>query len=78
MAVCDGTLNYTAGGIGKGKGFHHSLVAVGGSGGQRPNVPWTKNMKCGAHVTLFAASSSLIQKRHQSTAGLTETFQIAC
>ena len=40
-------MNYTACGTGKGQGFPHSLVAVGGrgSGGQRPDVSWTKHMK---------------------------------
>ena len=34
MAVCSGTVNYTAGRIGKGKGFPHILVAVLRGGGQ--------------------------------------------
>ena len=38
MAVSSGTVNYTAGGICKGKGFMHSLVAVWVSQAQRPDV----------------------------------------
>ena len=33
MVVCSGTVNYTAGGTGKGQDFPRSLVAVGGGGG---------------------------------------------
>ena len=53
MVVCSGTVNYTAGGIGK--GFPGSLVAVGGSLCSGPNVSLTKNMKCGAYFSLLAA-----------------------
>ena len=52
------SVNYTASGIGKGKGFPHSLVVVKGGGvqwDQRPTVFWAKNMKGGAHSPLFAA-----------------------
>ena len=31
--MCSGTVNYTAGGTGKGQDFPRSLVAVGGGGG---------------------------------------------
>ena len=59
--------NYTAGGTGQGQGFPRSVVAVGvegGSGGQRPNVSWTKHMKYGANFCLFAASFfPITQKR---------------
>ena len=50
-------------------------MAVGGSGGQRPNVTWTKHMKYGANFSLFAASFfpiSQTKKRQPSTVGLTE------
>ena len=56
--MCSGTVNYTAGGTGKGQGFPRSLAAVGGggggggSGGQMPNVSWTKHMKYGANFSL--------------------------
>ena len=68
--MCSGTVNYTAGGTGKGQGFPRSLVAVvaggggGGSGVQRPNVSWTKHMKYGDNFSLFAASFfPIIKKR---------------
>ena len=50
MAVCSGTGNYNAGGIGHGKGLPRSLVAVGGSG---VRDPWY--MEGGAHSLFFAA-----------------------
>ena len=60
MAVCSAIVNYTAGGIGKGKGFPQSLVAVnraGGvgvqNGGQRPTVSWTEHMTGGARFCLL-------------------------
>ena len=70
-------MNYTAGGTGKSQGFPRSLVAVGvggGSGGQRPNVSWSKHIKYGANFSLFAASFFPItqKKRQPSTAGLTD------
>ena len=74
--MCSGTVNYTAGGTGKGQGFPHSLVAVvgggggGGSGCQRPNVSWIKHMKNGANFSLFVANPE--KKRQPSTTGLTE------
>ena len=72
MAVSRGTMNYTTDGIDKCKGFPRSQVALG-RWGQMPNVPWTKNMKCGAHVSLIAAAFFPDSKhRHPSTAGLTE------
>ena len=42
MAVCSGILNNIAGETGKGISCPRSLVAVGGSGGQCPNVSWAK------------------------------------
>ena len=47
MAVSRGTVNYTPGGICKGKGFMRSLVAVGVSRAQMPDVSfvslsWTR------------------------------------
>ena len=73
MAVCSGTINFTTGGIGKGKGFPGSLVAVGAVGviGQ---------MYLGQRILISLSllpHSSLIRKGNPSTAGLSEThFQL--
>ena len=75
--MCSRTVNYTAGGTGKGQGFPPSLVAVGG-GGQ-----WGSEFQCildKAHEirSQFLSLCCLIlpynpeTKRQPSTAGLTE------
>ena len=78
MVVCSGTVNYTAGGTGKGQDFPRSLVAVGGGGGQ-----WGSEAQCILDKAYEIRSQFLSiccrilpynpeKKRQQSTAGLTK------
>ena len=69
----DLSVNYTAGVIGKSKGFPQSLVAVNWegeqSGGQMPTVSLTEHMTGGARSSLLYLPDS---KRHPSTAAITK------
>ena len=61
IEMCSGIVNCTACGIGNGKGFPRSLVAVG-SGSQRPTVSLAEHLKGGARSFSSLPYSSLIQK----------------
>ena len=75
-----GTVNYTAGGTGKGQDFPRSLVAVGGaggSGGQKPNAQCILDKAYGIRSQFLSLCCLILpynpeKKRQPSTAGLTE------